>query len=843
MNSIARVILQSVLMLSLVPSANAQTAGAIDPLYEHPCNVIVDKQLAAASLAEQRRVLHEMDAPYRKGMELLAAGRAQDALAAFLAYIDNIGKYVAPTHHLYTDALQRVVLARTDLRDFTQAVVDARTIYETRLTCLGPDDKFTLEALTSLVKLYSSIGQWGIALELAESIADSLQRNIATMPEKARSADVRKRVVVAQWNVAGLAFRNGDVRRASVGAEATIKAAETLPGDDLEGYELTNSAWYLLNRVANATDPVPAGAVARTIKGLESSYSSLRSLLGRDHPRTFPALANVGFATADADPQRGFQILGDYVALVERERVRSTRPSDRQLFLEGSGGAYQRFTFAAAQAGRPLDAFYGIEWSKARSLRDAFSTRLALVNGGLRPADVDALNAAERRISDLEADIESTMVDLQRRQALAAQLSQAKTRYAELFDEAVKRYPQFARAAQSVIQFPTNASTLLKPDEVFVSYLTRRLEGPVLEVLVAVLEPSSKLTVYTLAAGVGLESTAAVYADVLSRSDGLTGFARSGQELWHFRGAFFPAAPDADLQGAEIVTSFEKLRAAVSEQLLPQPVRETLGRYKRWIVSPSGPIWNVPFETLTDGSGLVVDTHVVRYVHSWTMLTMLSDAHRAQVSVTGRVPLVAIGGAKYSDSKEWSDLPYSASELDLVNDHFRLANGTGMFRGSAATRETIRRLDGQGSLARARMILLSTHGHLDLVNPARSALVFGRSMTGDESDRYLTAREISGFSLRADLVVVSGCDSGQGRFAAGEGLLGLPYSFFAAGATSAVVTRWGVYDDPATAELVRDLLVAVDGGQDVAAALTDIKRRLKKTKSEAHWAAFILLGR
>jgi CHAT domain-containing protein len=181
--------------------------------------------------------------------------------------------------------------------------------------------------------------------------------------------------------------------------------------------------------------------------------------------------------------------------------------------------------------------------------------------------------------------------------------------------------------------------------------------------------------------------------------------------------------------------------------------------------------------------------------------------------------------------------------LTLVAESFQLTEGTNLFTGPAAIRQTIRRLDADGSLARARLLLFSTHGELNLANAALSALVLGRPSQADESERYFTARDISSLTLGADLVVVSSCDSGQGRFAAGEGLLGLPYSLFAAGATAAVLTRWGIYDDPVTADFVRDLFVAVRDNREAADALAALKRILKRTKPEAYWAAFVLIGR
>src|SRR5262249_8962785 len=55
--------------------------------------------------------------------------------------------------------------------------------------------------------------------------------------------------------------------------------------------------------------------------------------------------------------------------------------------------------------------------------------------------------------------------------------------------------------------------------------------------------------------------------------------------------------------------------------------------------------------------------------------------------------------------------------------------------------------------------------------------------------------------LDADLVVLSACESGLGRYAQGEGYLGFAQAFFAKGARSLVLSQWRV-DDKATALLM-----------------------------------------
>jgi CHAT domain-containing protein len=142
----------------------------------------------------------------------------------------------------------------------------------------------------------------------------------------------------------------------------------------------------------------------------------------------------------------------------------------------------------------------------------------------------------------------------------------------------------------------------------------------------------------------------------------------------------------------------------------------------------------------------------------------------------------------------------------------------------------------------------------------------------------LTAREVlDQWKLDADLVVLSACQSGLGKYERGEGYLGFAQAFFLAGARSLVLSQWNV-DDEATALLMvrfyENLLGSRKGQKPMgrAQALAEAKEWLrnlsakqvkleverlprgkakgpvlvrKEARPFAHpyyWAAFVLVG-
>jgi CHAT domain-containing protein len=101
-------------------------------------------------------------------------------------------------------------------------------------------------------------------------------------------------------------------------------------------------------------------------------------------------------------------------------------------------------------------------------------------------------------------------------------------------------------------------------------------------------------------------------------------------------------------------------------------------------------------------------------------------------------------------------------------------------------------------------------------------------------DGQITVEQIvRTWELDADLVVLSACESGLGRYAGGEGYLGFAQALFVKGARSLVLSQWRV-DDKATALLMTRFYQNLLGQRPglstplpKAAALDEAKRWLR----------------
>jgi CHAT domain-containing protein/tetratricopeptide (TPR) repeat protein len=185
-------------------------------------------------------------------------------------------------------------------------------------------------------------------------------------------------------------------------------------------------------------------------------------------------------------------------------------------------------------------------------------------------------------------------------------------------------------------------------------------------------------------------------------------------------------------------------------------------------------------------------------------------------------------------------------EMQAVTGVFRTAT---VLKGSEASEQNLRKLAAEGVLGQFRYLHFATHGMLDTRSPMHSALILSQDRLPDSLtqlqagrptyDGRLTAEQIlHGWRLDADLVTLSACETGLGKFSEGEGYLGFSQALFVSGARSLMLSLWQV-DDASTELLMtrfyENLLARRPGLQKPmtkAEALAEAKAWLRGLKAE-----------
>jgi CHAT domain-containing protein/tetratricopeptide (TPR) repeat protein len=150
-------------------------------------------------------------------------------------------------------------------------------------------------------------------------------------------------------------------------------------------------------------------------------------------------------------------------------------------------------------------------------------------------------------------------------------------------------------------------------------------------------------------------------------------------------------------------------------------------------------------------------------------------------------------------------------------------------------------------LSQYRYIHIATHGLLNSLRPELSGIVLSLvDEHGADQDGFLRAHEVFDLRLPAEMVVLSGCQTGLGKEIKGEGLVGLTRGFMYAGAARVMVSLWEV-NDQATSHLMARLYQELLGKRRLApaAALREAQISLwrdRRWKSPYYWAAFTLQG-
>ena len=515
---------------------------------------------------------------------------------------------------------------------------------------------------------------------------------------------------------------------------------------------------------------------------------------------------------------------------------------EQQLFFENKTVPYVAMVELLVSQNKFAEAFHYAELAKGRMLLDV------LRNGR---ADITRTMTDEERAHEKQLNARMTVLSAQLRKE--SSLPQPnKVRLGGLDDELqaarleYERYETLIYAAHPELKLNRGAGEPITIAES--SSLIPDGETTLLEYVVA---PETTY-LFVLTKNTAEENRSGIDAKVYSIAISATELSNRVQE---FR---------RQLAGNSL--AFKDHSRQLYDLLLKPAQKELAGKATVCIV-PAGGLWELPFQALLSGSDkYVLEEHAVSYAPSLSVLLEMKKkdagrrlAHGANTVSAGATKeagphsapsLLAMGNptlkasfisrAKSNDrSLSFGELPDAEREVKTLRDIYGAQNST-ILTGGAAREDTFK-----ADASRYPVLHFATHGLLDDNNPLYSRLLLASSNADD--DGLLEAREIMKLNLNADLAVLSACQTARGQIGAGEGLIGMSWAFFIAGASTTVVSQWKV-DSASTSRLMVDFhryLQSPDKKVSKAEALRQAALKLMANPKYRHpffWSGFVVVG-
>ena len=464
---------------------------------------------------------------------------------------------------------------------------------------------------------------------------------------------------------------------------------------------------------------------------------------------------------------------------------------------------YDRYIRFLLEQGDAIEALGVAERARARGFLEALGSVRSAVARKLPASLLAEESRIARTISAAQERLRSASLDKNARQAALAALAETEQAREKFLVAMRVEHPALAEARYPTLLPAAEIQRSLRPGErAFAFYLT---------------EPTSirwtitrdQISVARLPARGEIELQARRVRELLNTPSGL---AATRDATGKLAAALFQ---DADLTG-------------------DRPI----------VIVPHGVLHYIPFEVMPAGDRLIVERHAVSYAPSLNALVQLrrapANAAPFRVLAVGNPP---IGSAPHAASRAGelenlamlAPLPFAEQELQSIGrtfpGHARILSGT------SARESDLRSPD----LARYPVIHFATHGLVSDAQPKRSSLLLAPEQG---EDGLLQTSEIYGLGLKANLIVLSACQTALGKEITGEGLIGLSRAFFYAGARSVLATLWNL-NDRFAAEFIERFYRELNTGLSTEEALRRAKAAYVNDPRYAHpfyWSSLIVLG-
>jgi CHAT domain-containing protein/Tfp pilus assembly protein PilF len=708
--------------------------------------------------------------------------------------------------------LANLAVVLSDRGDYEAAEANYRRALAIREK-VAPDRPETATVLEELGAVLSETGQLEAAEAYYQRALDFVKQHIG--PESLLGAAILEKI-------SQLAVRRGSFPRAEQLARQAVEMVDKLGPGSLKAADAQET---LGDALLQNGDTAAARASYELALDIRQRFAPGSAFAAESHHA-------LGIAYRDL-PLRSAEHLCRAADIIDERRAKVGGWHEAKAGFAAQYASYHHDCVEALLGQqRRAEAFHVLERSRARLLLDMLAERDTISKE--IPEDLER----ERRVNNRDYDeaqaalaelnpskdgqkIEGLLATLRtlrdKREQIMARIREASPRLADL------HYPQPLRLPE--------VRAALDPGTVFLAYSV----GPLSTILFAV-DTSARpgeadgLSVVTIPLGeAALSAKVEAFRGRIQRID-RAGVAQQAAELY---------------------------------DLLLRPIDPLISSGRRVVVSPDGPLYGLPFSALVrrntkDGAaGTLVEWKPLHVVASATVYAQLKRSRREKDPRA--VSIVAFGDPKYPGSLvaqadtitspevraavreglALAPLPATRDEVLAIAALYPGASTT--YLGEDAREEKVKSVDPS-----VRYLHLACHGVLNERRPLDSglALTIPEKPKAGEENGLLQAWEIlESVRLDADLVTLSACDTGLGKQAGGEGLLGLARAFQYAGARSVLASLWNV-SDRSTAELMKHFYGYLKAGKtkDEALRAAQIDMIHSARSHPFHWAAFELIG-
>ena len=430
------------------------------------------------------------------------------------------------------------------------------------------------------------------------------------------------------------------------------------------------------------------------------------------------------------------------------ESTRSLLESEehRQSYFEGAVRTYTSAIVALMSAGKWQEAFNYSERARSRAFLDVLGTRVQLskAKSGL----LERERGLQERIAAIKARLSGEEEEETNRTGLRKELRDVEQAY-NTFLAKVRKEDKEQTSLMTVEPLTlTQVQELLDPETTLIEYFVAERN-----VIVWIVERERMRSLRLM--------------PQLPRHD-LTGLVKSLREnIFNYLG---------DKEKLTAVST--SLHQHLIEPLLPHI------RGKELIIVPHDVLHYLPFHALAGADGkYLIEKYPIYYLSTASLLQFTREKRQAMGD-----KVLALGNPDLGDPEK--NLEYAEFEVRQVKAVYPKSS---VWLKKDATEEKSK------SLSPTHDILhFATHAQLNEDDPLSSAVLLAKE---DKEDGRLEVREIFGMDLKANLVVLSGCDTGLGKLSTGDELVGLTRAFIYAGSPSVIATLWKV-NDSSTAQLM-----------------------------------------